>query len=163
MHLSKRSLYVGIIAYSAALLILQDWGAMLGTTSTVSMAWLAKMLVDILFIGMAVVRLAGPALFSDDDDDEEVAIHEEDLHFSDTALFGLFLVNVLGNLGYHGYLTVMATGGESFYYSLWTLAEVVALFLSWILWTHAVKSQKRLARKSREQAQIGNPNIRRAS
>lgn len=149
MHLSKKALYFGIIAFSAALLVLQDWPNMLGSTGTTSLAWLVKMFVDIAFAGMGLIRLVGPALFAEDEGDDEVAIHEEDLHVSDTALFGLFLVNLVGNAGYHGYRTVMATGGESFYFSLWVMAEGVAILLSYVLWTHAVKVQRRLARQSR--------------
>jgi hypothetical protein len=164
VHLSKKALYFGIVGYCAALLILQDWGAMLGTTGTVSAAWLVKMGLDIVFIGMAAVRLIGPALFADDEADDEVAIHAEGLHFSDTALFGFFMLNVVGNLGWHAYTTVMTTGAESFYYSLWTIAEAVALFFSWILWSHAVKVQRRQARKERDAAKAttGGTPLRRA-
>ena len=150
MHLSKRVLYIGIIGFAATMLVTQDWPAMIGTTGGVSAAWLAKMFADVLFIGMAGVRLLGPAFFADDESDDEVAIHEEDLHVSDTALFGVFLLNVLGNGAYHAYVTVTVTGAESFYYSMWTMVEGVALFLSWVLWSHAVKAQKKLARRSRE-------------
>lgn len=152
MHLSKKVIYFGIIGFSVAMLIFMDYPSMLGSTGTVSLMWLVKMVVDIMFAGMALVRLAGPAFFASDEDDDEVSIHEEDLHFSDTALFGLFMVDLVGNLCWHAYLTVQTTGGESFYYSLWTLGEIIALFFAYILWSHAVKTQRRMARKSRETA-----------
>jgi hypothetical protein len=166
MHLSKKVLYISIIAYAVTLMIFQDWPAMTATTGTVSAMWLAKMFVDILFAGMGFVRLAGPTLFSDDEDDDEVAIHEEDLHFSDTALFGLFMVNIMANGAWHAYLTVMTTDAVSFYYSLWTIAEAVILFFAGILFAHARKSQRKLARKAREanaNANTGGSKLRAAS
>jgi hypothetical protein len=150
--MSKHTLYIAIIAYAVAVLMFQDYGPMLAATGTLSAMWLGKMLIDILFAGMGTVRLLGPAFFASDDDDDEVTIHEEDLHFSDTALFGLFMVNVAANLGWHAYQTVMTTDAVSFYYSLWTIAEVVVLFFAGILFSHARKAQQKLARKSRQAA-----------
>lgn len=149
MKLSKGTLYLGIIGYCIALLVFQDWGNMASNVGTISALFLGKMVIDIGFAGAAFVRLAGPSLFASDEADDEMAIHEEDLHFSDTALFGLFMVNVLANAGYHGYETVMTTGAVSTYYSIWFMAEVVVLFLTYILFTHAKKAQQRLARQSR--------------
>jgi hypothetical protein len=152
MHLSKRVLYLGIIAYSLALLIFQDWGSMAATVGTISALWLGKMVLDVGFAGTGFIRLAGNTLFADDEADDEVAIHPEDLAFSDTALFGLFMANVLANAGYHGYETVMQTGAVSLYFSIWFMAEAVVLFLTYILFAHARKAQLKLARKSREAA-----------
>jgi len=150
MHLSKSVLYVGIIAYSVALLLFQDWPAMTGTLGLISAAFLAKMGLDILFASMAGIRLVGPAFFADDENPEDdVAIHAEDLQFSDTALFGLFFVNVLANGGFHAYKTVTTLGGESFAFSLWVIVEFFALFLTFILWRHAVQSQRRKAARAR--------------
>lgn len=146
MHLSKRALYLGIIAYSVALLIFQDWGSMAASSGSVSAAWLIKMLVDLAFAGMGFIRLAGPALFAAEEAEDEVALHAEDLAFSDTALFGLFALNVAANTAYHGYETVVQVGALSFYYSIWFMAEVVVLFLTWILFTNARKAQLRAAR-----------------
>jgi hypothetical protein len=160
MHLSKKALYLGIIFYSIALLIFQDWGAMASTIGTVSFAWLGKMVLDLAFAGMGFIRLAGPTLFAEDEADDEVAIHAEDLAFSDTALFGLFLLNVAANAGFHGYVTVMSTGIQSTYFSVWFMAEVVVLFLTWILFSHAKKSQARAARRSREAAQSTGKTFR---
>jgi hypothetical protein len=157
MHLSKKVLYIGIIAYSAALLIFQDYGPMPAAASIVSLMWLCKMFVDIVFAGMAFIRLAGPTLFASEDDDDEVAIHEEDLHFSDSALFGLFLVNVLGNGALHAYYTVQTTDAVSFYFSLWTIAEAIILFFTVILFKHASASQRKAARKARAAAQDAGP------
>lgn len=162
MKLSKSVLYLGIIAYSAMLLLFQDWPAMTMFIGTVSALFLGKMLIDVLFAGGAFVRLIGPALFSDDEGDDEVAIHEEDLHFSDTALFGFFLVNVAANAAYHGYMSVMTTGGQSFYFSIWVMAEFVVLILTWVLFSHARKVQRVLARRSREAARAaGSQPLRR--
>ena len=159
MKLSKNTLYLAIIVYCAALLIFQDWGAMASNVGTISALFLGKMVVDVGFAGAAFLRLAGPTLFAEEEAADEVAIHEEDLHFSDTALFGLFLVNVAANAGFHGYQTVMTTGAVSTYYSLWFMAEIVVLFLTYILFSHAKKAQRRLARESRRNAVESN-NIR---
>jgi hypothetical protein len=152
MHLSKRVLYLGIVAYSIALLIFQDWGSMSATVGTVSALWLGKMVLDVGFAGMGFIRIAGNTLFADDEADDEVAIHAEDLAFSDTALFGLFMLNVLANTGFHGYETVMTTGAVSLYFSIWFMAEVVVLFLTWILFSHARNAQLKAARKARAAA-----------
>jgi hypothetical protein len=157
MKLSKNFLYLGIIGYSGLLLVFQDWPAMTMFVGTVSALFLGKMLLDVLFAGMSFVRMVGPALFADDEEDDEVAIHEEDLHFSDTALFGLFLVNVACNGGYHGYMSVMTTGGQSFYFSIWVMAEFVVLLLTWVLFSHARKVQRRLAKRSRDAARASGP------
>jgi hypothetical protein len=160
MHLSKRILYLGIIGYSLALLILQDWAAMTASVGTISALWLGKMFVDIAFAGAAGVRLAGPALFAEDEQDDEVAIHAEDMAFSDTALFGFFLLNVVANLGFHAYETVLLVGGMSFYFSIWTIVEAVVLFLTWVLFSHARKSQRRAAAKARAEAKAHTTPIR---
>ncbi len=125
---------------------------MVDAVGALSAAWLAKMLFDILLAGMAGIRLVGPALFADDEADDEVAIHADDLAFSDTALFGIFLLNVVGNTAWHAYETVMLTGAMSFYYSIWAIVEFVVLFLTWILFMHARKAQLRSARRAREEA-----------
>ena len=153
MHLSKRILYLSIICYSIALLILQDYGLMLQTTGTTSALWLGKMGVDLVFVGMGLIRLLGPAFFASDDTDDEIGIQAEDLQFSDTALFGAFLLNLLGNFGWHAYITVMTTGGQSFYFSIWTVAEFFGLFICFMLWKHAAAVQKRKARAARQAAQ----------
>ena len=152
MHLSKSTLYVCIIAYSVAILVFQDWGSMAAAVGTVSALWLCKMMLDVGFAGMGFIRLAGPTLFAEDEADDEVAIHAEDLAFSDTALFGTFMLNVAANAAFHGYTTVMETGAVSLYFSLWFMAEVVVLFLTWILFTHARKAQLRAARKAKAAA-----------
>jgi|HubBroStandDraft_2_1064218.scaffolds.fasta_scaffold00063_33 hypothetical protein len=152
MHLSKRVLYIAIIGYAVALLIFQDWPAMVNSSGSVSAMWLGKMFIDILFAGMGFLRLVGPAFFADEDDDDDVTIHADDLQFSDTALFGLFMANILANGGFHAYQTVMLEGSLSFYFSLWTIAEAIMLFFAGILFSHARKSQRKLARKSREAA-----------
>jgi hypothetical protein len=153
MHLSKRVLYFGIIAYSIALLVFQDWGSMAATVGTVSALWLGKMLLDVGFAGLGAVRLAGPAFFADDeDDDEDVTIHAEDMAVSDTMLFGVFLANIVANLGFHAYATVTATGAESIYYSVWVIAEAVAFLFAALLFKNARAAQRKLARKTRDAA-----------
>jgi len=157
MKLSKNVLYLGIIAYSVSLLVFQDWGWMASTIGAISAAWLGKMVLDVAFAGMGLVRLLGDTLFADEEADDEVAIHAEDLAFSDTALFGFFMANVVGNTAFHGYETVMNTGAVSFGYSLWFMAEAVILFLTFILYSHAVKAQKRAARAARESTTTSRP------
>ena len=149
MHLSKKTLYWGIILYSAALALTMDLPMEMTTTGLRdSGPWLLKLLVDGLFIGMAFVRLAGPSLFADEDSDDEVAIHEEDLHFSDSMLFGLFLLDLAGNGVYHGYASLMSDGVSNIWNVSWLIAELIGLFLCWTLWTHAVKAQRSKARKA---------------
>ena len=151
MHFSKHALYAGIIGYSGCLLFFQDWPLENEALGLLSAAFLAKMLVDVIFAGAAAVRWIGPALFAGDEDDEdEVAIKEEDLHFSDTALYGFFLVNVLGNAGFHGYKTVMTQGAVSTWFAIWVMIEAVVLFLTWTMWHHASKVQKRKATAARK-------------
>lgn len=152
MHLSKGVLYVGIIAYSGAMLLFFDWPAQTAATGTANFAWLAKVLVDVAFIGLGLIRLLGPALFAEDEADDEVAIHEEDLHISDTALYGAFLLNVLGNAGFHAYMTSQVTGAESVFFTFVFVAEVLVLILTWVMWTHAIKAQKRAAQRARAQS-----------
>lgn len=159
MHLSKRVLYFGIIGYSIALLVFQDWGSMSSTVGTASALWLGKMVLDIGFAGMGFIRLAGNTLFAEDEADDEVAIHAEDLAFSDTALFGAFMVNVLANTGFHGYETVMTTGAVSMYFSIWFIAEVVILFLTYVLFGHARKAQLAAARKARAAKAAGPTEV----
>jgi hypothetical protein len=161
MKLSKNTLYLGIIAYCGALLVFQDWGSMAAVAGTASALWLGKMVLDIGFVGIAGVRMAGDSLFADDEADDEVAIHAEDLAVSDTALFGLFMLNVLGNAGFHGYETVMTTGAVSLYFSIWFMAEIVVFLVTYILFSHARKSQARAARKARDlaKAQATQANV----
>jgi hypothetical protein len=150
MHFSKNTLYVGIISYCVAVLFFWDWPAMTDTIGTTSALWLGKMLVDIGFAAVAFIRLMGPALFSDEDDDgDDVSLHASDMAVPDTMLFGLFLVNILANGGYHGYLTVMTTGASSFWYSIWFLVEAVAFFLTWVLFAHARASARKAAAKAK--------------
>jgi hypothetical protein len=155
VHLSKKALYIGIIAYSIALLVFQDWYYQNILTGTLSFIFLGKMGVDLAFAGAALVRLVGPALFAEDEGEDEMAIHEEDLHFSDTALYGFFFANVLGNAGWHAYVTSMTTGGQSFVASIWCIAEFVILFFTWVLWKHALTVQKRQARAAKAKAAGG--------
>lgn len=149
MHLSKGILYVGIIAYSAAILLFFDWPAQTAATGTANYAWLIKVLLDVAFVAMSGIRLAGPALFAEDEADDEVAIHAEDLAFSDTALYGLFLTNVVCNGLYHAYMTAQSTGAESVFYTFLFIAEVFITTITWMLWSHAVKAQRRANRNTR--------------
>lgn len=152
MKLSKSTLYTGIIGYSAALFLLQDWPLEASVTGTMAAVILGKILFDVLMAGMAGIRLFGDSLFADDEEeiDGEAAITTDDLHFSDTALFGLFFLDLMGDGGWHAYQTVMTTGAESSYFMIWTIVEAAALFITSILWKHAAKSAKRAARKARE-------------
>lgn len=154
MHLSKSVLYIGIITYSVCLLFFQDWPTMTAAVGLFSALFLAKMGVDIVFAGMGALRMFGPMLFAEEDDDDEVTIHAEDLQFSDTALFGFFLINVLANGGFHAWRTIMTTGGESFALSIWVIAEFIVLLFTWILWRHAVAAQRRKAKASRKAAAV---------
>ena len=154
MHASKSVFYLGIIAYSVGILLFWDWPTMTGTTGTASAVWLAKMGVDILFVMGGAILLAGPALFAgEDDDDEEIVLHKEDLPVSDNLLFGMFLIDVIANGGWHAYQSVVTTDLTSFYYSVWTVAEFVLLILSAVLLMHTRKVTRRRAQKARREAQ----------
>jgi hypothetical protein len=152
MHMSKRVLFFGIIAYSIALLVFQDWGSMAMAVGTVSALWLGKMLLDIGFAGLGGIRLVGPAFFADEDDDDDVTIHAEDMAVSDTLLFGVFLVNIAANLAFHAYATVTSTGAESVYFSVWVIAEAIAFLFASLLFKNARAAQRKLARKTKEAA-----------
>ena len=152
MHTSKKVFYTSIIGYSLALLWMWDFWAGINSTGSISYAFLGKMVVDIGFICAALVLMLGPSVFASDDDEDDVGIHQEDLHISDTSLFGLFTLNLVANGAYHAYLYGNTTGGESAYYLIWTLGEIFGVFFCAILWNHAVKAQKRLARKSKQSA-----------
>jgi hypothetical protein len=150
MHLSKHVLYVAIIAYSIALLLLQDWGMMASTTGLYqSGPWLLKMVVDVAFCAMALIRLAGPAFFASEDDDDDEAVTVEDLQFSDTALFGCFCLNLVCNGAFHGYEALYTQGAGSVYFSIWFIVELFGVFVTGMLWKHAITAQRRKARKAR--------------
>lgn len=163
MHMSKKVFYSSIIGYSLALLWMWDFWAGIDSVGTTSYAFLAKMVVDIGFICGALVLLLGPSMFASDDDEDDVGIHQEDLHISDTSLFGLFTVNLVANGGYHAYLYANTTGAESAYYLMWTLGEIFGVFFCAMLWNHAVKAQKRLARKAREKASATTTPLKRTA
>lgn len=162
MHVSKKIFYTGIIAYSLALLWMWDFWAGINSTGGTSYAFFGKMVVDIGFICAALIMLVGPSMFASDDDEDDIGIHQEDLHMSGSSLFGLFTLNLVANGGYHVYLYGTTLGAESAYYVLWALAEVFGVFFCAMLWSHAVKAQKKLARKAKAAASGSTP-IRKAS
>jgi hypothetical protein len=73
--------------------------------------WLGKMVVDVGFAAIALIRLAGDSLFADDEADDEVAIHSEDLAVSDTMLFQALLLASPQFYTPRGY-AIDATAGE---------------------------------------------------
>ena len=153
MHASKKVFYIGIIAYSLLVLFFWDWPTMVGTTGTASVPWLGKMAVDILFTMGSAVLMFGPSLFANDEEDEdEFVLHKEDLPVSDNLLFGAFLVNIVGNLGWHGFQAAITDGTTSFYYSIWAVCEFVLLIMCWVLLMHTRKVTRRRAQKARREA-----------
>ena len=102
----KRVFFFGVIAYSVAILLLNDWPGAINNTGTQALPWMAKCLVDLFFAGFGGYKLFGKMIHFDED---EVGIHEDDISVPDTWLYGLFGLNLLGNFGWHAYEFALTT------------------------------------------------------
>lgn len=142
----KRVFFFGVIAYSVAILILNDLPAAVGLTGTAALPWMAKCLVDLCFAGAAFFTMFGSQIEWDDD---EVGIHADDVKVPDVWLYGLFGLNLLCNFGWHGYEFATATGAESLYNATWFFAEFIAMLLTFVFFKHAGQVARREARKAR--------------
>src|SRR5277367_1518401 len=99
----KRMFLFGVIVYSAASLILLHWPAMaMSSGIQASGPFLGLMVLDILFIGAAFIKMGFFAGIDDDETDEE-GIHTSDVDVPAYWLYGAFLLNLIGNAGWHGY------------------------------------------------------------
>ena len=143
----KRVFFFGVIAYSAAIFLLNDLPAATNYTGTQALPWMAKCLVDFVFAGAAFFAMFGNQIQWDD---EEEGIHPEDVAVPSTWLYGLFGVNLLVNFGWHGFEFATLSGPIALYNGAWFFAEFVALFLTFVLFKHAKVAAQREARKARD-------------
>src|SRR5450631_3435184 len=110
----KRVFFFGIIVYSAMILLLMDWPAAASFTGTAALPFMAKCLVDVVFIGLGGFKLFGDQIHWDED---EEGVHPDDVSVPDVWLYGVFGLNLLGNFGWHGYEFANNTGAVAFYNS----------------------------------------------
>ena len=151
----KRVFFFGVIAYSAAIFLLNDLPTAISFTGTTALPWMAKCLVDFCFAGAAFFAMFGKEIEWDDD---EVGIHADDVKVPDIWLYGLFGLNLVANFGWHGYEFSTLSGAESLYNAAWFFGEFVAMALTFILFKHAQQVARREARKAR--AAQGVTNLR---
>jgi hypothetical protein len=147
MHISKHSAFLAMIGYLVARIALQDWWLVTqstGRADILALAWFGA--------SMLLIRLAGSALFADsaDDSDTELVIHPEDLHFTDTGLFLLALADIGASLAWHIYLEITSTDLAASYYLLWIAGEALLFGFTLIMFWHAQKTQRKLAKASRK-------------
>ena len=143
----KRVFFFGVIAYSAAILLLNDLPAATSFTGTAALPWMAKCLVDFVFAGAAFFAMFGNSIQWDD---EEEGIHPDDVKVPSTWLYALFGVNLLVNFGWHGYEFAMQSGAQALYNAIWFFAEFAAMFLSYVLFRHALQVARRDARRAQQ-------------
>ena len=145
----KRVFFFGVIAYSAAIFLLNDLPAAVGFTGVAALPWMAKCLVDICFAGAAFFAMFGDKI---DWDDDEEGIHAEDVKVPSTWLYGIFFINLLCNFAWHGYEFATLSGSMALYNGAWWFAEFIAMGLTWVFFVHARKIARREQRKAREAA-----------
>lgn len=146
----KRVFFFGVVAYSLAILLLNDWPAAVNNTGTQALPWMAKCLIDVTFGGLGVFKLFGNQIHFDED---EAGIHPDDVSVPDTWLYGLFGLNLLLNWGWHGYEFATQSGVTATYNSFWFMAEFGAMFLTFVLYKHSVQIAQREARKAMQAMQ----------
>ncbi len=142
----KHIFLIGVVAYAAASLLLNHWPNAVNYTGMQAAPWMGLMLVDALFAATAIFKMMGPALFEGAGEDD---IHEDDVELPDTWFYGLFGLNILGNLGYHAYMFAIQTGPEAFGYSVWFMSEAIALVLTIVFFKLAQRKAIRQARAAR--------------
>lgn len=145
----KRVFFFGVIAYSAAIFLLNDLPAAVGFTGVAALPWMGKCLVDICFAGAAFFSMFGSQI---EWDDEEEGIHADDVKVPSTWLYGVFFVNLLLNFGWHGYEFATKSGVESLYNAAWFFGEFMAMILTAVFFKHAQAIARREARKARDAA-----------
>jgi hypothetical protein len=149
----KRVFFTGVIVYSAAILLLNDWPTAINLTGSAALPWMAKCLIDICFGGLSIFKMFGDQIHFDED---EVGIHSDDVSVPDVWLYGLFGLNLLGNFGWHGYEFATETGITATYNSFWFMGEFMAMLLTFILYRHAAQVAARELRKARVAAGSGS-------
>lgn len=143
----KRVFFLGVIAYSLAILLFNDWPAAINNTGTQALPWMAKCLIDVCFAGLGAFKLFGDQIHFDED---EVGIHADDVSVPDVWLYGLFGLNLLGNFVWHGYEFATQTGFASTYNSFWFMGEFVAMLLTVVLYKHAAQVARRELRRAND-------------
>lgn len=145
----KRLFLLGVIFYSLANLVINDWPSMVNTHGLQqSGPFLALMLLDIGFAVVALIKMIGFGGLVQEDADE-VSIHADDVEVPDTWFYGIFAVNLIGHAGLHAYGALEYEGAFSFYSSIWLVVEIVALFLTYVFFKHATIVAQREARRAR--------------
>jgi hypothetical protein len=144
----KRVFFFGVIAYSAAIFLLNDLPAATTFTGTAALPWMAKCLIDFVFAGAAFFSMFGSQIQWDE---EEEGIHPDDVKVPSTWLYGLFGVNLLANFGWHGYEFATLSGATALYNAIWFFAEFAAMFLTYVLFRHALEAARREARRQQVQ------------
>jgi hypothetical protein len=143
----KRVFFASVIAYSAAIFLLNDLGSAVGHSGTTALPWMAKCLIDICFAGAAFFAMFGDQIEWDDD---EEGIHPDDVTVPSTWLYGLFGVNLLANFGWHGYEFAVLNGAESLYNAAWFFVEFLGMGITLILFKHAQQTARRAARAAQK-------------
>ena len=141
----KRVFFLGMIAYSAAILFFNDWPGAINNVPPAAYVWMAKCLLDLAFGGLAALKLFGDQIHFDED---EIGLHPEDVSVPDVWLYAAFGLNILGSWSWHGYEFAHQTGIEATYNSIWWFGETVVLFLTYVFYKHAADVARREARKA---------------
>jgi hypothetical protein len=150
----KRVFFFGVIAYSIAILLLNDLAAATNLQDTAAAPWIAKCLVDICFAGAGFFALFGDRINWDED---EEGIHPDDVKVPAVWLYGLFGLNLLCNFGWHGFEFAHESGALALYNGAWFFAEFIAMGLTIILFRHARDVARREARRASASRQQGAP------
>ncbi len=143
----KRVFFFGVIAYSAAIFLLNDLPAATGFSGTQALPWMVKCLIDLCFVGAGFFAIYGASIQWDED---EEGIHPDDVKVPSTWLYGLFGINLVVNFGWHGYEFAMTNGAESLYNAAWFFAEFAAMALTLILYKHSLQIARREARRAQQ-------------
>lgn len=146
----KRVFFLGVIVYSVAILLFNDWPAATNYNGTAAVPWMIKCLVDLCFGLFAGYKLFGAQIHWDED---EVGVHADDISVPDTWFYGIFGLNLFCNFGWHGYEFANLNGPAAVYNSVWFFAEFFAMLLTFVFFKHAGQVARREQRRAREAAQ----------
>jgi hypothetical protein len=140
----KRIFLAGVIIYSGLLFLMNDLPFATTYQDTEALPFMLKCLVDFAFAGFAAFKMFGSQIQWDD---EEIGIHADDVKLPDSWFYGLFGLNLIGNVGWHGFLFAHLSGASSLYNAMWFFAEAGALAMTWIFYRHALDVVRREARR----------------
>lgn len=144
----KKAFLLGVIAYAAVTLLLNDWPMMATTSGHESAAWLAAMVVDLGIGAVAAWRMFGHKLNLGGDEDFEVG----DIEVPDLWFYGVVMAYVGAHCAWHAAMSVMLKDAASVRASIWFVAEVFLLALTFVFFRTAKKKADKLARSSRPTA-----------